>query len=143
MLGAGAAFALVLGGCGSSMRLTPQQMDTIHRDCAKWSAGGGKVREHPNHVGRIAPPKAKGTPVVIYGAAWCAPCHLAEQYLARHHIPFVARDIEDDGAAKAAMEATITAAGLAPMSSLPVIDVRGTVMYGFNPCVVDAAWAES
>jgi hypothetical protein len=23
---------------------------------------------------------------------------------------------------------------------LPVIDVRGTVIAGFNPCVVDAAW---
>jgi hypothetical protein len=41
------------------------------------------------------------------------------------------------------MDSTLAAADLPPNASLPVIDVRGTIMTAFMPCVVDAAWDET
>jgi glutaredoxin len=137
-----AALALT-SGCGSGMRLSVEQMDSIHRACTKHIANGRVVTAGRGDIGRIMPPKPKGTPVVIYGATWCEPCDTAKRYLARRGIPFVERDVEEEPKAKAAMDATIVAAGLATASALPVLDVRGTVTYGFMPCVVDAAWDES
>jgi hypothetical protein len=39
------------------------------------------------------------------------------------------------------MKSTLQNASVAADDTLPVIDVRGTVIAGFNPCVVEAAWA--
>jgi glutaredoxin len=139
----GATALGLASGCGSKLTLTPQQMDAIHRSCSQRIAEGRDMTARRGDIGRVTPPKPKGTPVVIYGATWCEACTTAKQYLVRRGIPFVERDVEEEPKAKAAMEATIAAAGLAPVSALPVIDVRGTVTYGFMPCVVDAAWAES
>jgi glutaredoxin len=139
----GAALLGLASGCGSKLSLTAQQMDAIHRTCVKRIAQGYEGTARPRDIGRIAPPKAKGTPVVIYGADWCEACDTAKEYLARRRIPFVERDVDQDPKAQAAMEATVAAAGLAPVPGLPVLDVRGTVTFGFMPCVVDAAWTES
>ena len=38
------------------------------------------------------------------------------------------------------MNRTLEAASLPNRRSLPVIEVRGTVMIGFMPCVLEAAW---
>jgi hypothetical protein len=66
---------------------------------------------------------------------------VAADYLEMQKIPFVKLDVERDRDAKAAMDATLREANVTAVNTLPVIDIRGTVMAGFNPCVVDAAWA--
>jgi glutaredoxin len=123
--------------------MTTMQMDAIHRDCASRIRNGYAITRRPNHIGRIAPRKPAGTPAVIYGAVWCEACDIAKAYLERRGIPFVEHDIEADASAKAAMDSTLAAADLPPNASLPVIDVRGTIMTAFMPCVVDAAWDET
>ena len=51
-------------------------------------------------------------------------------------------DVEEDAGARAALADATDAAGLGrSVRSLPVIDVRGTVVVGFAPCVLEQAWA--
>ncbi len=76
--------------------------------------------------------------VIIYGAEWCGPCHQAASYLKRKGIPFVEKDIEKDPQAAREMQSKLKAAGIRT-GSIPIIDVRGKVMVGFNPNSVDEA----
>jgi glutaredoxin len=76
--------------------------------------------------------------VVIYGAEWCSACHDAARYLRRKGVPYVEKDIEKDADAAREMQAKLTRNGLRA-GSIPVIDVRGKVMVGFNAGEIDAA----
>jgi len=78
------------------------------------------------------------TTVIIYGASWCGACHEAAAYLRRKGIPFVEKDIEKDPQAAREMQAKLRSAGMRS-GSIPVIDVRGHVMVGFNPGSIDDA----
>jgi len=63
-----------------------------------------------------------------------------EQLQRFHRIPFVERDVEEDPGAQADSDRALARAGLVSTHTLPVVDVRGTVMIGFMPCIVEAAW---
>jgi glutaredoxin len=76
--------------------------------------------------------------VIIYGASWCGPCHQAAAYLKRRGIAFVEKDIEQDGGAAREMHAKLASAGMRG-GSIPVIDVRGKVMVGFDERAVERA----
>lgn len=79
--------------------------------------------------------------VVIYGAEWCSACHEAARYLRRKGIAYVDKDVEKDPAAAREMQEKLAKSGLRE-GSIPVIDVRGKVMVGFNPAEIDAALGE-
>jgi glutaredoxin len=135
-----AAAALLAAACHHHMpALGASELSRIHRRCAESIANGSFALHARQNVG-VGPRTPRGTPVVIYGASWCVACEDAKTYLELQAIPFVEEDVETD-AGKAASERALRAAGLGPTSSLPVVDVRGTVTIGFWPCVVDAAWA--
>jgi glutaredoxin len=76
--------------------------------------------------------------VVIYGAEWCGACHEAAKYLRNKGIPYVDKDVEKDPDAAREMQQKLAKNGLHE-GSIPVIDVRGKVMIGFNPAEIDAA----
>lgn len=76
--------------------------------------------------------------VIIYGASWCSACHQAAAYLQRRHIAFVEKDIEQDPAAAQEMAAKAQRAGV-PTGSIPILDVRGTILRGFSPEAIEAA----
>jgi glutaredoxin len=84
-----------------------------------------------------SPPAARGQ-VVIYGAEWCGACHDAARYLRRKGVAYVEKDIEKDPTAAREMQAKLARSGLRA-GSIPVIDVRGKVMVGFNAAEIDAA----
>jgi len=88
-----------------------------------------------------APKAAARTTVVVYGAEWCGACHDAARYLRRKGVAYVEKDIEKDPAAAREMQAKLAKSGLRG-GSIPVIDVRGKVMVGFNPADIDAALGE-
>ncbi|CAN5222477.1 hypothetical protein BH09MYX1_BH09MYX1_50950 [soil metagenome] len=90
----------------------------------------GALTHDPNGVAR--------PPVIIYGASWCGACHEAAAYLRRKGIPYVEKDIERDSGANDEMKAKLRRFAL-PNGSIPVIDVRGKVMVGFDPNEVDDA----
>lgn len=84
-----------------------------------------------------APPGIRGG-VIIYGAEWCGACHDAARYLRRKGVAYVEKDIEKDADAAREMQAKLARSGLRA-GSIPVIDVRGKVMVGFNAAEIDSA----
>lgn len=87
-----------------------------------------------------APPEARAR-VIIYGASWCGPCHQAAAHLRARGIPFVEKDIEADRDASREMQAKLSKSGQHG-GSIPVLDVGGRILVGFDPRAVDAALAE-
>jgi glutaredoxin len=139
----GLALVLLTSACRHGASLSPERVDAIHRECRQ-RLDDGRMRLHRSKwVGFVAQREnapADG-PVVIYGASWCGACRFAAEYLKERHIPFIERDVEADSTANEAAKATLAEAGLDAKGGLPVVDIRGTVMIGFNACVVEAAWS--
>ena len=138
VLALGVALGCALA-CAPPLSVTPAQLDGFHRTCKKRIQQGYEVQRSRN-VG-FSEKRPRGTPIVIYGADWCEPCHIAAAYLEQRGIPYVEFDVDRDSVARAAMESRLRDASVAASDTLPVIDVRGTVIAGFNPCVLEAAWA--
>jgi glutaredoxin len=95
--------------------------------------GSGGVETNPG-ASRTASKPA----VIIYGAEWCSACHDAARYLRSKGISYIEKDVEKDSAAAREMQQKLAKNGLRS-GSIPVIDVRGRVMVGFNPNEVDSA----
>jgi glutaredoxin len=95
------------------------------------SAPGGPDMQLPSN------PAARPL-VVIYGASWCGPCHQAAAYLRKKNVPFVEKDVEEDANAAREMRAKLAKAGM-HAGSIPVLDVRGKLLVGFNAQAVDEA----
>jgi glutaredoxin len=94
---------------------------------------------------QVAAPEASAlakVPVTIYGASWCKACHLAEDYLKAKGIPVVKKDIEEDPGAQGEMASKLRRAGQSG-SSIPVIDVAGTILIGFSEGALNAALARA
>jgi glutaredoxin len=83
-------------------------------------------------------PPATGVTVIIYGADWCKPCHQAAEYLARIGVAHVVKDVEEDGAAAREMSEKLARVGRGG-SSIPVIDVGGQILVGYNKSEIDRA----
>lgn len=76
--------------------------------------------------------------VVLYGTSWCPACRRATAYLTELGVPFEQKDVEKDPAAAREVAALRERAGI-PGNGIPVIDVGGTVLAGFNQGQLDAA----
>ena len=85
---------------------------------------------------------AGGAPAVtIYGTSWCGACRAARQYLTERKIPFADKDIERD--ADAAHELSVKAAKMGiPTDRVPIIDVRGRLLMGFDKARIEALLGE-
>jgi glutaredoxin len=99
--------------------------------------GGGEPADTAN-----SKHASKAAVVVIYGAEWCGACHEAAKYLRSKGIPYVDKDIEKDPDAAREMQQKLAKNGMHE-GSIPVIDVRGKVMVGFNPAEIDAALGQA
>lgn len=76
--------------------------------------------------------------VVVYTTAWCGYCRKAKQYLKAKKVNFVEKDIEKDP--DAAMELAEKAARVrVKPSGVPVIDVKGKLILGFDQPALEAA----
>ena len=72
------------------------------------------------------------TPVVtIYGTSWCGACRAAREYMTAHKIPFADKDIERDPSAAQELADKASKMGI-PTDRVPVIDVRGRLLLGFD-----------
>jgi glutaredoxin len=85
-------------------------------------------------------PLPDGVVVVIYGAAWCKPCHQAADWLKERGVPTVVKDVETMPGAQAEMTQKLEKAGRRG-SSIPVIDVAGQILVGFNARALEKALA--
>ncbi|MBW2732295.1 MAG: hypothetical protein JRH20_07855 [Deltaproteobacteria bacterium] len=80
---------------------------------------------------------AEGKGVVLYSTTWCPACRSARSWLKEKKIPFVEKDIEKDKRAAAELMAKAQKAGVSP-SGVPVIDVNGTLVQGFDAARITA-----
>jgi glutaredoxin len=82
----------------------------------------------------LAPPEqvaAKHDDVIVYKTAWCGVCKKAEGYLKKKGVPYTAKDIEKDPSAASELQAK-AAQQKVRTGSVPVIDVKGTLIVGFD-----------
>lgn len=85
--------------------------------------------------GKPAPGKAGA--VILYATSWCGACKSAREYLTTKGIPFVEKDIEKDKQAAEELLQKASKAGVTA-SGVPVLDVGGTLVQGFDPARVEA-----
>jgi glutaredoxin 3 len=69
--------------------------------------------------------------VTVYSATWCGFCHAAKQYLDKIGVKYTDKDVEHD--MSAAQEA-VTKSG---QMGIPVIDIDGSIIIGFNRPAID------
>jgi glutaredoxin len=79
--------------------------------------------------------------VTIYGTSWCGACKAARQYLTQRRIPFADKDVENDPAAARELQEKASKMGI-PTDRVPVIDVRGRLLQGFDRARIDALLGE-
>jgi glutaredoxin len=78
------------------------------------------------------------TPVVtIYGTSWCGACRAAREFLTERKIPFADKDVERDPDAARELAAKASKMGI-PTDRVPIIDVRGRLLLGFDRARIEA-----
>ena len=102
------------------------------------AASRKKGHASPRASASSGPAKGTSAGVVIYGASWCKPCHMAAAHLKKRGVPFVEKDIEEDSGAAREMQKKLSDSGKRG-GSIPIIDVRGKILVGFDSDAVDAA----
>lgn len=80
--------------------------------------------------------------VVLYGTSWCGACVQARKWLREKGIVFADKDVEKDERAQAEMARKARRAGL-QFGGVPVIDVRGRLLQGFDPAEIERLLAGS
>ncbi|MGH7296792.1 MAG: glutaredoxin family protein, partial [Polyangiaceae bacterium] len=104
---------MALPACHRGPVLTPAQIDTAARVCRTMLEDGRfDMHTMPSRVGFEPTRKTAGTPVVVYGASWCAACRAAAEYMDRRGIPFEERDVDDDAGARRERAHALSLAGL-------------------------------
>lgn len=71
--------------------------------------------------------------VTIYSATWCAFCHAVKQYLDKLGVKY--EDMDVDSNPQAGMEA-VNKSG---QRGIPVVDIGGEIIVGFDRPKIDAA----
>ena len=72
-------------------------------------------------------------PITIYTASWCGFCHTAKDYLNKLGVKYTDLDVEKD--AQAAAD-SISKSG---QRGIPVIDIAGDIIVGFDRPKIDAS----
>lgn len=73
-------------------------------------------------------------PVIVYGAEWCAFCHVAMDYFDKKGIKYEYRDVDSN---RDWLQESIDKSG---QTGIPVLDFgNGTVIVGFDRPKIDAA----
>jgi glutaredoxin len=94
----------------------------------------------PRGDGGAAP---NGTPVVtLYGTSWCGACKSARRYFTEKNVPFADKDIERDPAAAQELAEKAAKMGIRA-DRVPMIDVRGRLLLGFDKARIEALLGES
>jgi glutaredoxin 3 len=71
--------------------------------------------------------------ITIYSAVWCGFCHQAKQYFDSIGVKYTDKDVEKEP------EAGLEAVNKSGQRGIPVIDIDGEIIVGFNRPAIDAA----
>ncbi len=74
--------------------------------------------------------------ITVYSTTWCAFCHAAKQYFDHLGVKYEDKDVEKD------MMAANEAVGKSGQMGVPVIDIDGTIIVGFDRPRIDAILRE-
>lgn len=74
--------------------------------------------------------------VIVYSADWCAFCHAAKDYFDKIGVNYTVKDVEKDPKAG---DESIEKSG---QRGIPVIDIAGDIIIGFDKPKIDAALKE-
>lgn len=80
--------------------------------------------------------------VTVYGTPWCGACKAVKKYLASKRIPYAYKDIENDPAAARELQAKAARLGV-PTDRVPILDVRGRLLLGFDQARLEAMLGDS
>ena len=75
--------------------------------------------------------------VIVYSTSWCGFCKMAMQYLDQKGVPYVDKDVEQDGEAYHELMKKVGG----NYRGVPVIDISGQLILGFDRPRIDAALA--
>lgn len=98
---------------------------------------GPPLAEEPERAG----PPGEPPIVILYGTRWCKACEAARQYLVSNLIPFTGRDIENDPSAAGELQQKASRVGI-PTDRVPILDVRGRLLVGFDETLMDGLLAD-
>lgn len=73
------------------------------------------------------------TNVIIYSADWCAFCHAAKDYLDKLGVKYDDRNVEEN------REYAEEAVTKSKQMGIPVLDINGTIIVGFDREKIDAS----
>jgi len=74
--------------------------------------------------------------VTIYSATWCAFCHMAKQYLDQRGVSYIDKDVDQS------MDNLRESVEKSGQRGIPVIDIDGQIIVGFDRPKIDAALAK-
>ena len=95
------------------------------------------LAEDPDYSGSPDEPPI----VTLYAARWCKACVVARQYLVSNRIPFTVKDIEKDPSAARELKQKASRFGI-QADRVPVLDVRGRLLIGFDESRMDGQLAD-
>lgn len=78
----------------------------------------------------------KDSNIIIYSASWCAFCHAAMDYFDKQGVAYEKRDIEENPAF------AVESVDKSGQRGIPVIDINGKIIVGFDKPAIDAALAQ-
>ena len=77
------------------------------------------------------------TKVTVYSADWCAFCHAAKDYLKGKNITFTEKNVEEN------VDYAHEAVNKSGQTGIPVLDINGTIIIGFDRPKIDKALADN
>jgi glutaredoxin 3 len=104
--------------------------------------GGQGGAAPPGQAPAAAPPANGQAVVILYGTSWCPACKSARQYLTERKIPFADKDIERDASASRELREKAARLGV-PADRIPILDVRGRLLIGFDKSRLEALLGEA
>lgn len=78
----------------------------------------------------------KSDKIIVYSADWCAFCHAAKDYFDKLGVAYTEKNVEKDPAAG------LEAVDKSGQRGIPVIDIDGNIIVGFDRPKIDAALKE-
>jgi glutaredoxin 3 len=79
---------------------------------------------------------AQDQPIIVYGAEWCAFCHVAMDYFDKKGVTYEYRDVDTN---RTWMQESVEKSG---QTGIPVLDFgSGKIVVGFDRPRIDAALA--
>lgn len=71
--------------------------------------------------------------ITVYSATWCAFCRAVKDYFDKQGVQYIDKDVEKDP------EAGLEAVTKSAQRGIPVVDIAGDIIVGFDRPKIDAA----